>query len=167
KLAAFADILPHVGSISGDMVITGLSSDSRRVSAGHLFFALPGVKADGAAFVADAIKRGAVGVGVTRGVVSADIGVPVVEVDDPRQALALAAARFYAGQPATMVAVTGTSGKTSVASFTRQIWEQAGFAAASIGTTGVVAPGRDEYGELTTPDPISLHKLLRDRKSVV
>jgi len=162
KLAAFADILPHVGSIPGDMVITGLSSDSRRVAAGHLFFALPGVKADGAAFVADAIKRGAVGVVVSREVVSADIGVPVMEVDDPRRALALAAARFYAGQPATMVAVTGTSGKTSVASFTRQIWEQAGLAAASIGTTGVVAPGRDEYGELTTPDPISLHKLLSE-----
>jgi UDP-N-acetylmuramoyl-L-alanyl-D-glutamate--2,6-diaminopimelate ligase len=61
-----------------------------------------------------------------------------------------------------MVAVTGTSGKTSVAAFTRQIWEQAGFAAASIGTTGVVAPGRNEYGSLTTPDPIALHKLLME-----
>jgi UDP-N-acetylmuramoyl-L-alanyl-D-glutamate--2,6-diaminopimelate ligase len=61
-----------------------------------------------------------------------------------------------------MVAVTGTSGKTSVAAFTRQIWEQAGFAAASIGTTGVVAPGRNDYGSLTTPDPVALHLLLRE-----
>jgi UDP-N-acetylmuramoyl-L-alanyl-D-glutamate--2,6-diaminopimelate ligase len=83
-------------------------------------------------------------------------------VDDPRLALALAAARFFGRQPETMVAVTGTSGKTSVAAFTRQIWEQAGFAAASIGTTGVVAPGRNEYGSLTTPDPIALHKLLME-----
>jgi UDP-N-acetylmuramoyl-L-alanyl-D-glutamate--2,6-diaminopimelate ligase len=60
------------------------------------------------------------------------------------------------------VAVTGTSGKTSVASFTRQVWEQAGLAAASIGTTGVVAPGREEYGSLTTPDPIGLHALLAE-----
>lgn len=162
KLADFADILPHVGSIPGDMDITGLSSDSRRVAPGHLFFALPGVKADGAAFIADAIRRGAVGVVAKQGTVTADVGVPVTEVDDPRRALALASARFYTGQPATMVAVTGTSGKTSVASFTRQIWEHAGLAAASIGTTGVVAPGRDEYGELTTPDPISLHKLLSE-----
>jgi UDP-N-acetylmuramoyl-L-alanyl-D-glutamate--2,6-diaminopimelate ligase len=61
-----------------------------------------------------------------------------------------------------MVAVTGTAGKTSVAAFTRQIWEQAGFAAASIGTTGVVAPGRNEYGSLTTPDPVALHRLLKE-----
>jgi UDP-N-acetylmuramoyl-L-alanyl-D-glutamate--2,6-diaminopimelate ligase len=60
------------------------------------------------------------------------------------------------------VAVTGTSGKTSVASFTRQVWEQAGLAAASIGTTGVVAPGREEYGSLTTPDPVTLHLLLAE-----
>lgn len=162
KLAEFADILPYEGTIPGGMAITGLSSDSRHVSAGHLFFAIAGVKADGAGFIADAIARGAVGIVAARGAVNADIGVLVIEVDDPRRALALAAAHFYAGQPATMVAVTGTSGKTSVASFTRQIWARAGLAAASIGTTGVMAPGRDEYGELTTPDPISLHKLLSE-----
>ena len=142
------------------MHISGLSFDSRHVAAGDLFFALPGVKADGAAFAAEAVARGAVGIVARTGALQTDPGVPVVTVDDPRRALALAAARFYAVQPATMVAVTGTSGKTSVASFTRQIWERAGLAAASIGTTGVTAPGRDDYGELTTPDPISLHKLL-------
>ncbi|RVC73535.1 UDP-N-acetylmuramoyl-L-alanyl-D-glutamate--2,6-diaminopimelate ligase, partial [Mesorhizobium sp. M4A.F.Ca.ET.022.05.2.1] len=74
----------------------------------------------------------------------------------------LSAARFFGRQPETMVAVTGPSGKTSVAAFTRQIWEQAGFAAASIGTTGVVAPGRNDYGSLTTPDPVALHLLLKE-----
>jgi UDP-N-acetylmuramoyl-L-alanyl-D-glutamate--2,6-diaminopimelate ligase len=88
--------------------------------------------------------------------------VPLIEVEDARRALALAAARFFLSQPETMVAVTGTSGKTSVASFVRQIWEQAGFAAASIGTTGVIAPGRNEYGSLTTPDPVALHGLLAE-----
>ncbi|RVD69685.1 UDP-N-acetylmuramoyl-L-alanyl-D-glutamate--2,6-diaminopimelate ligase, partial [Mesorhizobium sp. M4A.F.Ca.ET.029.04.2.1] len=88
--------------------------------------------------------------------------VPVFPVDDPRLALALSAARFFGRQPETMVAVTGTSGKTSVAAFTRQIWEQAGLAAASIGTTGVVAPGRNDYGSLTTPDPVALHLLLKE-----
>ena len=81
-------------------------------------------------------------------------------VDDPRRALALMRPRFFRRQPETIVAVTGTSGKTSVAAFTRQIWEQAGHAAASIGTIGVVAPGRNVYGSLTTPDPVALHQLL-------
>jgi UDP-N-acetylmuramoyl-L-alanyl-D-glutamate--2,6-diaminopimelate ligase len=76
--------------------------------------------------------------------------------------LARIASRLFPRQPETMVAVTGTSGKTSVAAFTRQIWEQAGFAAASIGTTGVVAPGRNDYGQLTTPDPVELHRLLSE-----
>ena len=161
NLGELADILPHGGPISGDMQITGLSSDSRRVAAGNLFFALQGAKADGAAYVSEAASRGASAIVARPGTVG-DVGIPVIETDDPRRALALAAARFYGAQPATMVAVTGTSGKTSVASFTRQIWEQAGLAAASIGTTGVVAPGRDDYGELTTPDPISLHQLLKE-----
>jgi UDP-N-acetylmuramoyl-L-alanyl-D-glutamate--2,6-diaminopimelate ligase len=76
--------------------------------------------------------------------------------------LALAAARFYGKQPEVMVAVTGTAGKTSVASFLRQIWASCGHAAAQIGTTGVIAPGRDDYGSLTTPDPIALQKLLAE-----
>ncbi|MDZ5698158.1 UDP-N-acetylmuramoyl-L-alanyl-D-glutamate--2,6-diaminopimelate ligase [Chelativorans sp. M5D2P16] len=162
KLGAFADILPHEGTISDDMHVSGLSSDSRRVGTGDLFFALAGAKADGAAFAGEAARKGAAAIVARPGAIPQDIGVPVIEVDDPRRALALAAARLYAGQPATMVAVTGTSGKTSVASFTRQIWEQAGFPAASIGTTGIVAPGRDDYGELTTPDPVALHRLLRE-----
>jgi UDP-N-acetylmuramoyl-L-alanyl-D-glutamate--2,6-diaminopimelate ligase len=76
--------------------------------------------------------------------------------------LSLAAANFYGGQPETMVAVTGTAGKTSVASFTRQIWAFAGHPAAMIGTTGVVSPRRNDYGSLTTPDPVSLHQLLAE-----
>ena len=89
-----------------------------------------------------------------------DVDVPVLRVEDPRRFLALAAARFHRRQPETMVAVTGTAGKTSVASFTRQIWAHWGKPAAMIGTTGLVAPGRTEYGSLTTPDPVQLHRLL-------
>jgi UDP-N-acetylmuramoyl-L-alanyl-D-glutamate--2,6-diaminopimelate ligase len=161
KLSEFTGILPVSGA-AGDLAVTGLAADSRQVKPGFLFFALSGSKADGAGFAADAASRGAVAVIARPGAVSPTAGVPVVEVDEPRLALALAAARFFGGQPETMVAVTGTSGKTSVASFTRQIWEHAGLAAASIGTTGVVAPGRDEYGSLTTPDPVALHRLLRE-----
>ena len=141
--------------------VGGLASDSRKVKPGDLFVALSGSRADGAAFVADAVSRGAAAVVVAEGV-SVEAPVPVIAVSEPRRFLALAAARFHGRQPAVMVAVTGTAGKTSVASFTRQIWAHAGHAAAMIGTTGVEAPGRNDYGSLTTPDPVSLHALLAE-----
>lgn len=162
ELHQFAGILPVDGGAAGGMTITGVSSDSRDVGKGTLFFAVPGSRADGATFAEDAEKRGAAAIVAAKGAVRHKPSVPLIEVDDPRLALALAAARFFGRQPETMVAVTGTSGKTSVASFVRQIWEQAGYAAASIGTTGVIAPGRNDYGALTTPDPVGLHRLLSE-----
>ncbi|ESW89625.1 MULTISPECIES: UDP-N-acetylmuramoyl-L-alanyl-D-glutamate--2,6-diaminopimelate ligase [unclassified Mesorhizobium] len=161
-LRDLAGILPVEGTSSRDVEVTGISSDSRTVKTGVVFFALAGSKADGSAYAADAAKRGAAAVVVGKASAVSGLSVPVLSVDDPRLALALSAARFFGSQPETMVAVTGTAGKTSVAAFTRQIWEQAGFAAASIGTTGVVAPGRNDYGSLTTPDPVALHQLLKE-----
>ena len=148
---------PAIGAIA----VSGICADSREVGAGSLFVAVRGNKADGATYARDAVARGAVAVVVEAGS-KPDVDVPVLEVGDTRRFLALAAARFYRRQPETTVAVTGTAGKTSVASFTRQIWEHWGKAAAMIGTTGLVAPGRVEYGSLTTPDPVHLHKLLRE-----
>ncbi|HVK92238.1 MAG TPA: UDP-N-acetylmuramoyl-L-alanyl-D-glutamate--2,6-diaminopimelate ligase, partial [Mycoplana sp.] len=110
---------------------------------------------------ADAVSRGAAAVVVGRDA-HVEAPIPVIAVAEPRRFLAVAAARFFGRQPQTMVAVTGTAGKTSVASFTRQIWAHAGHAAAMIGTTGVTAPGREDYGSLTTPDPVSLHELLAE-----
>jgi UDP-N-acetylmuramoyl-L-alanyl-D-glutamate--2,6-diaminopimelate ligase len=141
------------------VVVTGLAVDSRAVKPGDLFFALAGNKTDGARFIDSAIASGAVAIaghhppqGASR--------VPFVAAPNPRRALALAAAKFYPRQPATIVAVTGTSGKTSVAAFTRQIWQRLGHAAASIGTIGLVSEKRTIYGSLTTPDPIALHRQL-------
>jgi UDP-N-acetylmuramoyl-L-alanyl-D-glutamate--2,6-diaminopimelate ligase len=88
------------------------------------------------------------------------LGVEFVQVPNARRALALAAARFFLLQPQTIVAVTGTSGKTSVAAFTRQIWVALGATAASIGTIGTVTPEGEVYGSLTTPDPVDLHATL-------
>jgi UDP-N-acetylmuramoyl-L-alanyl-D-glutamate--2,6-diaminopimelate ligase len=90
------------------------------------------------------------------------VNVPFAQLDDPRRMLSMLAAAFYPAQPGTIVAVTGTAGKTSVAAFARQIWQLAGRASASIGTTGVDAPGRSDYGSLTTPDPVDLHALLQE-----
>ncbi|MBZ9819204.1 UDP-N-acetylmuramoyl-L-alanyl-D-glutamate--2,6-diaminopimelate ligase [Mesorhizobium sp. CA4] len=161
-LKDLAGILPVEGTAFPDLEVTGFSSDSRAVKTGVVFFALAGSKADGSTYAADAAARGAAAIVTGRGTTVSGLSIPVLAVDDPRLALALSAARLFGRQPETMVAVTGTAGKTSVAAFIRQIWEQAGFAAASIGTTGVVAPGRNEYGSLTTPDPVALHRLLKE-----
>jgi UDP-N-acetylmuramoyl-L-alanyl-D-glutamate--2,6-diaminopimelate ligase len=140
-------------------VVTGLAMDSRAVKPGDLFFALSGHKTDGARFVDAAIAAGAVAIAGDHPPHD-EARVPFVCTPNPRRALALVAAKFYPRQPATIAAVTGTSGKTSVAAFTRQIWQSLGHAAASIGTIGLVSPVRTVYGSLTTPDPIALHRQL-------
>jgi UDP-N-acetylmuramoyl-L-alanyl-D-glutamate--2,6-diaminopimelate ligase len=139
--------------------VTGLAVDSRAVKPGDLFFALAGTKTDGARFIAAAIAAGATAVAGEHAPAT-ELAVPFVTLANPRRALALAAARLFPLQPATIAAVTGTSGKTSVAAFTRQIWERLGHASASIGTIGLVSPKRTVYGSLTTPDPIALHRQL-------
>jgi UDP-N-acetylmuramoyl-L-alanyl-D-glutamate--2,6-diaminopimelate ligase len=139
--------------------VAGLAVDSRAVKPGDLFFALAGAKTDGARFIDAAIAAGAVAV-VGDHPPGGETRVPFVAVSNPRRALALAAARFFPRQPATIAAVTGTSGKTSVAAFTRQIWQRLGYESASIGTIGLVSPKRTVYGSLTTPDPIALHRQL-------
>jgi UDP-N-acetylmuramoyl-L-alanyl-D-glutamate--2,6-diaminopimelate ligase len=141
--------------------VGGITADSRTVKPGHLFVAIAGSKDDGLRFVAGAVAGGAAAIMSERvPPVPLPPGVAFVRVGDARRALALAAARFFAVQPETIVAVTGTSGKTSVAAFTRQIWALTGETAASIGTIGLVAPKREVYGSLTTPDPVALHRSL-------
>jgi UDP-N-acetylmuramoyl-L-alanyl-D-glutamate--2,6-diaminopimelate ligase len=150
-----ATIDPQAGAIE----VGGLAVDSRSVRPGDLFFALAGSKTDGARFVDAAVASGAVAVAGERSP-PGNIGVPFITSANPRRALARAAAKFFSRQPATIAAVTGTSGKTSVAAFTRQIWQHLGHASASIGTIGLVSPKRTIYGSLTTPDPIALHRQL-------
>ena len=140
--------------------VKGLSVDSRAVKPGDLFFAIAGSKTDGSRFVDSAIQAGAVAVAGDHA--PPGLRVPFVVTSNPRRALAQAAARFYPRQPATTAAVTGTSGKTSVAAFTRQIWAALGKSAASVGTIGVVRPTRVVYGSLTTPDPVALHRTLAE-----
>jgi UDP-N-acetylmuramoyl-L-alanyl-D-glutamate--2,6-diaminopimelate ligase len=141
------------------VVVSGLAVDSRAVKPGDVFFALAGSKTDGARFIDAAIESGAVAIAVEHPP-QANSSVPFVATPNPRRALARAAAKFYPRQPATIAAVTGTSGKTSVAAFTRQIWQRLGYESASIGTIGLVSRKRTVYGSLTTPDPIALHRQL-------
>jgi UDP-N-acetylmuramoyl-L-alanyl-D-glutamate--2,6-diaminopimelate ligase len=118
------------------------------------------VKTDGTRFIDEAVQRGAAAILIPEGVNRPSTSLPVIEDKDPRHRLALIAARFFALQPKTVVAVTGTNGKTSVASFVRQIWTGEGFHAASLGTVGVVGPRGTKTLNHTTPDPIELHSIL-------
>jgi len=141
-----------------DREIAGLCVDSRKAEPGDVFFALAGDKADGVAYAEQAAAKGASVIVAER---APSFEAPAfVRVGDARATLARAAARFYPRQPATIVAVTGTSGKTSVTAFVRQIWSQLGLEAASLGTIGVVSRPLEFYGSLTTPDPITLHQTL-------
>ncbi|ALI54779.1 UDP-N-acetylmuramoyl-L-alanyl-D-glutamate--2,6-diaminopimelate ligase [Celeribacter marinus] len=148
-----------------DAHITGLSVDSRDTLDGHLFAALPGARIHGGEFVEYALRMGArviltdpEGVKIAASAIEAHDPALVV-VEDPRQALSYAAALYYGRQPDTMVAVTGTNGKTSVANFTRQIWQLLGARAINIGTTGVEGDWQAPSPH-TTPEPITLHRLL-------
>jgi UDP-N-acetylmuramoyl-L-alanyl-D-glutamate--2,6-diaminopimelate ligase len=141
--------------------VSGLTADSRAVAGGTVFFALKGEKTDGMAYAEAAAKAGAAAIVTDKMDAPAEVaGVPVVVVQNARRTLSLAASRFYARQPAIIAAVTGTSGKTSVAAFLRQIFASDGRPAASIGTVGVVRPSGEVYGGLTTPDPVTLHQTL-------
>ena len=141
--------------------IAGVSADSRAVKAGDLFVAMAGAKTDGLNFIPQALAAGAAAIMAQRPPPTPlPAGVAFIKVDDARRALALAAAKFFSRQPRVIAAVTGTSGKTSVAAFTRQIWTALGHAAASIGTVGLASPKGEVYGSLTTPDPVALHRSL-------
>ena len=154
------DLFAEAGADAG-LTLTGLTADSRKVEPGFVFLAVPGTAADGRLFAAKAAAAGAVAM-VAEGERPADLpeSVTYLSVPDARRALSQAAARLHPGQPDTVVAVTGTSGKSSVADFVRQIFGRLGREAASLGTLGVITTSGAAYGSLTTPDPITLHRTL-------
>jgi UDP-N-acetylmuramoyl-L-alanyl-D-glutamate--2,6-diaminopimelate ligase len=144
--------------------ITGLTADSRAVRPGTLFAALPGSRTDGRGFIGQAVADGAAAVLAPKATTWPE-GVarrPLLTACDARRALALMAAAFHGAQPASVVAVTGTNGKTSTVDFLRQLWTLDGTRAASLGTLGLRAEGFPAGPSLTTPDPVSLHATLAD-----
>ncbi len=147
----------------GEITVTGVTADSREIKPGFLFAALPGVSADGARFIGDAIESGAAVILMSDSAAQTSNGATQYIRDaNPRRRFALIAARFHASQPDTVIAVTGTNGKTSVASFVRQIWEKLGRRAASLGTVGLVSPLGEKPLAHTTPDPAALHAMLAE-----
>ena len=147
----------------GEVEISGLACDSRAVLRGDLFAAMPGSREDGRRFADAAIRGGAAA--LLGDATLPDLPVPRLVATDTRRAFARIVARFHPGQPATVVAVTGTSGKTSTATFVRELWAARGHAAASLGTLGLERAGRPAVPTLTTPDPLTLHRLLAGLKA--
>ncbi len=142
--------------------VRGITADSRAVEPGFIFAALPGTRADGRRFIADAVARGAVAVLAPEDTAWPP-GVPprpLYRLANPRVRLAELAVELAGRMPDRLVAVTGTNGKTSTVDFLRQIFAHAGFAAASLGTLGLVAPGLPPVDSLTTPDPVALANTL-------
>ncbi|RDV04968.1 UDP-N-acetylmuramoyl-L-alanyl-D-glutamate--2,6-diaminopimelate ligase [Undibacter mobilis] len=156
------ELLPETALAPGfaQIAVAGLTSDSRKVKQGFLFIAIAGNKADGGAYALKAVQAGAVAVAAEHKPDGLPPGAVFIQVANARRTLALAASKFFPRQPGVIAAVTGTSGKTSVAAFTREIWSALGEPAASIGTVGVVSPKGEVYGSLTTPDPVDLHRSL-------
>ena len=153
------DLFPELTGADGETAVTGLTADSRRIEPGFVFAAMQGVVTDGRKFIGSAIEAGAVAV-MGEDLPAFD-GAIAVDASNARLALAEASARFYARQPETIVAVTGTNGKSSTVDFLRQIWDSAGLGAASMGTLGAIGPnGHIDLGH-TTPDPVAIHATLQ------
>lgn len=154
-------LFPEALGPQGGIEVSSVTADSRAAGPGAAFVALQGTKSDGLAFAADAVAKGAVAVvSETADVPDLPAHVARIRVADARRSLALAAAALFPRRPETIVAVTGTSGKTSVADFTRQIFTACGREAAALGTIGVTRATGAVYGSLTTPDPVTLHRTL-------
>jgi UDP-N-acetylmuramoyl-L-alanyl-D-glutamate--2,6-diaminopimelate ligase len=148
-----------------DAVVSGVAVDSREVAPGFLFVALPGTKVHGAAYIETALAQGAHAIltDAEGAALAADAlalsEVALIVAEDPRQTLAYCAALWFGAQPPVMTAVTGTNGKTSVATFTRMIWSELGYDAVNLGTTGVEGAYQAPLHH-TTPEPITLHRML-------
>ncbi len=147
--------------------ITGLTVDSREVKDGMLFAALPGATVHGAEFIQYALRMGAAAILTdpagaeiaTAELAASDAALIVAQ--DPRQTLAQTASLWFGAHPSTVVAVTGTNGKTSVSTFARQIWEEMGVAGVNLGTTGVEGAWTHPLKH-TTPEPITLHRVMAE-----
>lgn len=140
------------------VAISALTEDSRKVAAGTLFAAFKGATTDGYNFIEKAIAQGASAI-LTDRAYKADI--PVIVVENPRAAFGQIAAKFYAPLPETIVAVTGTNGKTSTVHFVRQLWHLMGLKSASLGTIGIIENEQVTHdGTMTTPDTVTLYQTL-------
>lgn len=153
NLAQLAKLAGIPLASAADAPVTGFAIDNRKVAPGTVFGAFQGAAANGEDFIPAAIAAGAIAV-VARPEAKVE-GAVHIAAANPRQAFARLAAQFFTPVPATLVAVTGTNGKTSTVEMTRQIWRMAGHSAASIGTLGITTADESVSTGLTTPDIVT------------
>lgn len=163
RSASLADLLDAIEMVpQADCEITGVTSDSREVSPGMLFVAVPGVAVDGHKYIPQAVAAGAAAV-VCQYADAVPAGTPAFEVADSREALGRLASRFY-GDPSDelkLVGVTGTNGKTTTATLLYEMARLRGHKAGLISTVANIVDTDSEPAEHTTPDPVKLNALLR------
>ncbi|WP_128892045.1 UDP-N-acetylmuramoyl-L-alanyl-D-glutamate--2,6-diaminopimelate ligase [Erythrobacter sp. HKB08] len=153
RLSALAASAGVTLSEGAEAQVTGFAIDNRKVAPGTVFGAFQGSKVNGEDFIPAAIEAGAVAV-IARPEARVEGAIHIASVE-PRKTFAEIAAKFFTPVPATVVAVTGTNGKTSTVEMTRQLWRMAGHRAASIGTLGVTTPEESVSTGLTTPDIVT------------
>jgi len=146
--------------------ITGIATHADQVKSGNLYMAIHGTVADGHDFVPMALDNGAAAV-ISNGRDLGNLPVPQIKVGNPRKATSIVAAEYF-GHPSKslhVTGITGTNGKTTVATLLKSIFTQAQFKTAQLGTLGIIADGFPREKILTTPDPISLHRMLAKLKT--
>ncbi|MEL1225093.1 MAG: Mur ligase family protein, partial [Candidatus Neomarinimicrobiota bacterium] len=151
---------PSSQNISNDIYITGVSMNSKLIDEGNIFVAIKGLNSDGHDFINQAINSGASAI-VTNGCDLGPLPVPQIKVQDTRKVLSAIAAEYY-DQPSNdlvVIGITGTNGKTTTASLTKAILDNAGYKTAQIGTLGIIADGFENEKTMTTPDAISIQRI--------
>ena len=156
-----SDLLVPVRKEYRKISIKGICFDSRKVKKKDIFFAIKGKQTSGTKFVNEAISKGASAIVSTKKIKYKNNHIPLVLVNDIRKSLSEACSRFYKKKPTNIIAVTGTNGKSSVAYFFYQILSFNKISAASIGTLGIISKKYNKKINLTSMDPLSLHKNLQ------
>ena len=163
KLKTLIKDLHHENIEQSDIMISGVETNSKNVSNGDLFIAINGNTEDGNVYINDAIKNGA-SAAISNGKIIDNFDKPVINIDNTRKAASIISSRFHdnPSKNLTIIGITGTNGKTTTAYLLKECLDCAGFKTAQIGTTGVIAEGYKQKKILTTPDAVTIQKLLKN-----
>ena len=158
------ELLKSVGKKYRKIYVKGICFDSRKAKKNDIFFAIKGNKISGTKFIQNAILKKVSAILVDSKIKFKALQIPLLRVRDVRKSLSEACSNFYKKKPSYIVAVTGTNGKTSVANFFFQLFKLNKIRAASIGTLGIESNLFKKKTNLTSPDPLLLHKSLSELK---